>query len=83
MQRGLDATAFADGEFLGKQRLDRLNCGGLATLELLNHMIERLQGPRHAQTDQVIADPLDRRSGRQMVSHAAASFAARRLPTAS
>jgi hypothetical protein len=83
LQRRLDTAAFTDGEFLGEQRLDGLNRRGLAALKLLDNMIERLQGPWHAQADQVIADPLDRRSGRQRVSHGAASFVARRLPTAS
>ncbi len=60
-----------------------LDRGNLTALELLDDLIQRFQGPRHAQADQVVTDPLDRRGGRQLVSHAAASFAARRLPTAS
>ena len=39
LQRRLDAPAFADGEFLGQQRLNRLDRVGLATLELLDDMI--------------------------------------------
>ncbi len=78
-----DATAFTDGELLGQQRLDRLNRGRLTALELLDNMIQRFQCPRHAQADQVRADPLDRRSGCQRISHAAVSLVARRLPTAS
>src|ERR1700749_3678349 len=83
LQCRLDTTAFADDEFLGEQRLDRLDGVGLATLELLDDMIERFQGPWHTQADQVITDPLDRCGWRQRISHAAASLAARRLPTAS
>jgi len=53
------------------------------TLKLLDDLIQCLQSTRHAQADQVRADPLDRCGRRQRISHAAVSFAARRLPTAS
>ena len=82
LQRRLDPAALANGDLLGQQRLDRLDRAELAALELLDDVLERLQGARHAQADQVIADALDRR-GRCVASHAAAPFAARRLPTAS
>jgi hypothetical protein len=68
---------------LGEQHIDRLDRADLATLELLDNVIERLQRAWHTQADQVISDPLDRCWGQRVNSHAAASFAARRLPTAS
>jgi hypothetical protein len=44
-------------------------------------MLESLQRPWHAQANQVAANTIDWR-GRCFASHAAAPFAARRLPTA-
>ena len=83
LQRRFDAAAFADGDLLGEQHLDRLDRADLAAFELLDDVVERLQGARHAQADQVTSDALDRRRGRRAASHAAAPSAARRLPTAS
>ena len=83
LQRRFDPAAFANGDLLGEQHIDRLDSADLAALELLNNLIERLQRAWHAQADQVTSDPLDRRRGQRVTSHAAASFAARRLPTAS
>jgi hypothetical protein len=49
LQRRLDPAALANGDLLGQQRLDRLDRAQLATLELLNHMLERASPlmPRH------------------------------------
>ena len=82
LPRRLDPAAFANGDLLGQQRLDRLDRTELTTLELLDYMLKRLQGARNAQADQVTADAIDRRS-RCFASHATAPFAARCLPTAS
>ena len=72
LQRRLDAAALTDGEFLGEQRLDRLDGADLTALELLDQMVERLERPRHAQADQMVADPLDRGVRRGLGLHAAA-----------
>jgi len=55
----------------------------LAALELLDDVIQCFQGARHAQADEMTADPLDRCVRYSIASHGAAPAAARRLPTAS
>jgi len=83
LQGRFDPAAFADGDLLGKQRVDRLDRGDLAALELLDDVVEHLQGARHPQADRVATDLLDGGGRQDVVSHAAAPLAARRLPTAS
>jgi hypothetical protein len=77
-----DPAALAYGEFLGEQHLDCLDGGELTPFELPDQLIERLQSARHAQSDQVAANALDRRL-RQGAPHEAALVAASRLPTLS
>ena len=48
-------------QLLGQQRVDRLQRADLALLEATHDGIERLQGARHLQADQVLADPLQGR----------------------
>ncbi len=43
-----------------KQSVDRLDRTQLAALDLLDHGLKCLQRPRHAQADQIVADPRDR-----------------------
>jgi hypothetical protein len=83
LQRRLDAAAFADGEFLGQQHLDRLDGADLAALDLLDEMTERLERARHAERDQVATDALDRRVRQRLASHGGGPAAARRRATAS
>jgi hypothetical protein len=78
LQRRLDATALADGELLGKQGLDRLEGAEPAALDLLDQVIERLQRPRHAQGNQVAADPLERGVGQGIGLHGCGPPAASR-----
>src|ERR1700761_9508103 len=42
LQCSLDPAAFANGEFLGKQGLNRLDRCGLTALKLLDDLIQRL-----------------------------------------
>ena len=83
LQRRFDAAAFANGDLFGEQQVDGLDGADLAAFELLDDVVERLQRARHAETDQVTSDALDRRRRQRVASHAAAPLAARRLPTAS
>ena len=48
------------GDLLGEQGVDRLDGAELAAVELLDDALERFQGARHAQADEVAPDPLDR-----------------------
>src|SRR3954471_19952377 len=80
--RRFDTSALAESELLSKQRLDRLEGADLTALDLLDQMVEDLECARHAQGDQVMADPLDRRLHQRLALHGCAP-AARRRPTAS
>jgi hypothetical protein len=70
------------GDLLGQQGVDRLEGAELATLDLLDDGLQRLQRPGHAQADQVVADPRDRVIWRGDDAHAAAPWG-NRLPTIS
>ena len=48
-------------QFLGQQRVDRLQRTDLALLEATHDGIERLQGARHLQANQILTDPLQGR----------------------
>jgi len=78
----MDWTEFdADDQVFGL--LDRLDGAEPTLLDLGDQLIERLQGARHAQSDQVMADPLDRRLRQCLGPHAGGPSAARRWATAS
>ena len=79
----LDAAGLTDGEFFGEQHLDRLDGAELTAFDLLNQMVECLECARHAQTDQVAADPFDRGIRRELARHGPAPTPARRRATAS
>ena len=83
LQCRLDAAGLTDGEFLGQQHLDRLDGAELTAFDLLDQMVERLESARHAQTDQVAADPFDRGIRRELARHGPAPAPARRRATAS
>jgi len=83
LQCCLDAAGLADGEFLGQQHLDRLDGAELTAFDLLDQVIEGFQSTRHAQTDQVAADPFDRGIRRELARHGPAPTPARRRATAS
>src|ERR671918_877966 len=72
-----DPAALPVGVFLGQQPVDRLEGGELAALEAAERVVQRLQGPRHAQPDQAGADAVEQ------LGHEVASPPARRRPTAS
>jgi hypothetical protein len=82
LQRSLDAPALAQRQFLGQQGLERLQGADLATLDLAHHVVEHLQGARHAQPDQVPAQPLQGRRDGQVLPHFRGPWLARRCPTA-
>ena len=74
---------FTDGDLLGEPRVDRLDGADLAAFELLDDVVHRLQGARHAQANEVVSKPLDGGIELRSWPHADAPSAARRLPTAS
>jgi hypothetical protein len=55
--RHLDLAALARGDSLSQQRPNRFDRTQLATLELLDQVLQRHQSARHAQAKQVTADP--------------------------
>jgi hypothetical protein len=83
LERGLDAAGLTDGEFLGQQHLDRLDGADPTALDLLDQVVEGFQSTRHAQTDQVAADPLNWGIRRELARHGPAPTPARRRATAS
>ena len=83
LESSLDTPPLPHGDLLGEQGVDCLDGAELAALELLDDALERFQGARHAQADEVVPDPLDRVLRHGWANHAPAPSAAKRLPTAS
>ena len=82
-QRRLDAPALADGEFLGEQGIDGVQCRDFAAFELADRPIEDLQRAGHPQADEAVPDPFqDRRDDLGRAGHDRSPWPARRRPTA-
>ena len=75
-QRNVDPTGFPRGVFLAQQRVDGLDGGNFAFVQLLQCVIEGFERARHLQPDQSAADPV------QKIAHDRAPSAANRWPTA-
>jgi len=81
-QRCLDPAVLAQGQLLGEQDVDGLECADLGVLQAAYDLIERFQGAWHLQADQVAADAIEHRRG-QFRDPAHARRCASRRPTAS
>src|SRR3954447_12560678 len=75
--------ALAQGQFLAEQGLQRLRSADLTALQAAQGLIEHLQRPRHLETDEVAADPVNEADGGRPGHHDAPPSAASRRPTAS
>ena len=82
LQRRLDPAALAQGQLLGQQGVDRLQCADLAALDLAHGVVEHLQGTRYPQADQVAPHPLEGDRDGQFLPHFQMPRSARRCPTA-
>jgi hypothetical protein len=71
----------SQGQLLAEERVDRLESGDLAALELTQQMLEDLERTRHLEADQVLADAVQRRGSRG--AHRGKSWAASRRPMVS
>ena len=60
LESSLDPSPLPHGDLFGEQGVDRLDGAELAALELLYDALERFQGARHAQANEVVPDSLDR-----------------------
>ena len=73
----------ADGEFLGEQGTDGVQCRDFAAFELADRPIEDLQRAGHPQADEAVPDPFqDRRDDLGRAGHDRSPWPARRRPTA-
>ena len=60
-QGGLDPAVLAQAEFLGEKIVDRLDAVDFALLDAAQRGVEHLEGARHLQADQAVADIVDAR----------------------
>jgi hypothetical protein len=59
-QRRLDAAVLAQGQLFAEQDVDGFERADLALIEPSHDLVQRLQRPGHLQTDEVVADAVQR-----------------------